>query len=38
MGRLGIAAAECNYKELDRQSQVMFYHGLNDHQMLTNNT
>ena len=34
MGRLRIAAAECNYKEIDRQLKEQFIHGLNDKAML----
>ena len=34
MGRLGIAVAECNYKEIDRQLKEQFIHGLNDKAML----
>ena len=34
MGRLRIAAAECNYQELDRQLKEQFIHGLNDKDML----
>ena len=30
MGRLHVAAAECNYRELDRQLKEQFIHGLND--------
>ena len=35
MGRLWLAAVECNYKEIDRQLKEQFIHGLNDTQMLT---
>ena len=34
MGRLCIAAAECNYKEIDCQLKEQFIHGLNDKTML----
>ena len=34
MGRLRIAVAECNYKEIDRQLKEQFIHGLNDKAML----
>ena len=34
MGRLRVAAAECNYKELDCQLKEQFIHGLNDKTML----
>ena len=34
MGRLRIAAAECNYQELDRQIKEQFIHWLNDKDML----
>ena len=34
MGRLRIAAAECNYKEIDRQLKEQFIHGLNDKTIL----
>ena len=34
MGRLHVAAAECNYRELDRQLKEQFIHGLNDRCML----
>ena len=34
MGRLRIAAAECSYKEIDRQLKEQFIHGLNDKAML----
>ena len=34
MGRLQIAAVECNYKEVDRQLKEQFIHGLNDRVML----
>ena len=34
MGRLWIAAIECNYKEVDRQLKEQFIHGLNDRVML----
>ena len=30
MGRLRMAAIECNYKEIDRQLNKQFIHGLND--------
>ena len=34
MGRLYIAAVECNYQEVDRQLKEQFIHGLNDKHML----
>ena len=34
MGRLHVAAAECNYRELDRQLKEQFIHGLSDRCML----
>ena len=34
MGRLCVAAAECNYREIDRQLKEQFIHGLNDKVML----
>ena len=34
MGRLHIAAVECNYLEVDRQLKEQFIHGLNDKHML----
>ena len=34
MGRLHIAAVECNYQEVDRQLKEQFIHGLNDKHML----
>ena len=34
MGRLCMAAAECNYKEIDCQLKEQFIHGLNDKNML----
>ena len=34
MGRLSMAAAECGYKEIDRQLKEQFIHGLNDKDML----
>ena len=34
MGRLHVAVAECNYRELDRQLKEQFIHGLNDKCML----
>ena len=34
MGRLQIAAVECNYKEVDRQLKEQFIHGLIDRVML----
>ena len=34
MGRLLIAAAECNYKEIDHQLKEQFIHGLNDKTIL----
>ena len=30
MGRLCVAAVECNYQEVDRQLKEQFIHGLND--------
>ena len=34
MGRLCVAAVECNYKEIDHQLKEKFIHGLNDKSML----
>ena len=34
MGRLHVAAVECNYREVDRQIKEQFIHGLNDKCML----
>ena len=34
MGRLHVAAVECNYQEVDRQLKEQFIHGLNDKYML----
>ena len=34
MGRMHIAAVECNYQEVDRQLKEQFIHGLNDKYML----
>ena len=34
MGRLHVAAAECNFRELNRQLKEQFIHGLNDRCML----
>ena len=34
MGRLCVAAVECNYREVDRQLKEQFIHGLNDKCML----
>ena len=34
MGRLRIAAIECNYKEIDRQWKEQYIHGLNDNDMM----
>ena len=34
MGRLCMAAAECNYKEIDQQLKEQFIHGLNEKTML----
>ena len=34
MGRLHMAVAECNYRELDRQLKEQFIHGLNNKCML----
>ena len=33
MGRLRVAAIECNYQEVDRQLKEQFIHGLNDKNM-----
>ena len=33
-GRLHVVAAECNYREIDRQLKEQFIHGLNDKVML----
>ena len=33
MGRLHVAAVECNYQEVDRQLKEQFIHGLNDKHM-----
>ena len=33
MGRLRLAAVECNYKEIDRQLKEQFIHRLNDNDM-----
>ena len=33
LGRLRLAAVECNYKEIDRQLKEQFMHGLNDNDM-----
>ena len=30
MGKLRLAAIDCNYKEIDRQVKEQFIHGLND--------
>ena len=35
MGRLRIAAAECNHKEIDWQLKEQFIHGLNDSAVIT---
>ena len=34
MGRLCVAAVECNYREVDRQLKEQLIHGLNDRYML----
>ena len=34
MGRLHVAAVECNYREIDRQLKEQFIHGVNDKCML----
>ena len=34
MGRLWVAAVECNYKEVNRQLKEQFIHSLNDKCML----
>ena len=34
MGRLHVAAVECNYQEVDRQLKEQLIHGLNDKYML----
>ena len=34
MGRLHVAVAECNYREVDQQLKEQFIHGLNDKIML----
>ena len=34
MGRLHVAAVECNYQEVDRQLKEQFIHGLNDKHMF----
>ena len=34
MGRLFVAALECNYQEVNRQLKEQFIHGLNDKYML----
>ena len=34
MGRLCIAAMQCNYQEVDRQLKEQFIHGLNDKYIL----
>ena len=34
MGRLLVAAVECNYQEVDRQLKEQFIHSLNDKCML----
>ena len=34
MGRLHVAAAGCNYREVDQQLKEQFIHGLNDKVML----
>ena len=35
MGRLRLAAVECNYMEIDRQLKEQFIHEINDNDMLT---
>ena len=35
MGRLKLAATECNYTEIDRQLKEQFIHSLNDTDMLS---
>ena len=34
IGRLRLAAVECNYKEIDRDLKEQLIHGLNDNDML----
>ena len=34
MGRLSVAVAECNYREVDQHLKEQFIHGLNDKVML----
>ena len=34
MGHLCMAAADCGYKEIDRQLKEQYIHGLNDRVML----
>ena len=34
MGRIQLAAIECNYKQLDRQLKEQFIHGVDDAEML----
>ena len=34
MGRLHVAAAECNFREIDQQLKEQFIHGLNDKVMF----
>ena len=34
MGRLCVAVAECNYREVDQQLKEQFIHGLNNKMML----
>ena len=34
MGRLHVAVAECNYREIDQQLKEQFIHGLNNRVML----
>ena len=34
MGRLWVAAVECNYQEVNRQLEKQFIHGINDKCML----
>ena len=37
MGRLWVAAVECNYQEVDRQLKEQFIHGLNDKMYVRGN-
>ena len=34
MGRLNLAAVDCNYKDIDGQLKEHFIHGINDNEML----